>query len=181
MNTPTLEHTEVKLPAERSLELWKALEVELPTKAVNHKSLPRAFFNLNTLDLIHTIKRGVPADLVRSLSKELHIPIRETVEMLGFPASTISRKAKDSGRLPVEQGERLLQVVRLIGLVEEIIQEYGDPELSKGFDAGQWLGQWLETPHAALGGKRPAEYLDTAKGGEMVENLLKNIAEGGFA
>lgn len=179
METATLERN--RAITGKSQDMWNALAEALPSGAERHDSVPRAFFKLNSLDLIKAIKRGVPAEMVSRLSKELNIPILETADMLGFPASTIARKARASDKLPADQGERLLQVVRLIGLTEEIIKEYGDPELSKDFDAAKWLGQWLEVPHAALGGKKPAEYLDTAKGGEMVENLLKNIAEGGFA
>lgn len=55
-----------------------------------------------------------------------------------------------------------------------------DPEGADGFDAVKWLGQWLERPQPALGGRRPADLMDTPTGMEMVAGLLGSIRSGAY-
>lgn len=53
-----------------------------------------------------------------------------------------------------------------------------DPE---GFDASAWRGAWLDKANLALAGKRPAEYLDTNEGGQIVQRLLAQMERGAYA
>lgn len=46
----------------------------------------------------------------------------------------------------------------LLALVEQIVQESGNPV---DFDAAKWTTEWLSEPNAALGGRKPTEYLDS--------------------
>ena len=64
---------------------------------------------------------------------------------------------------------------RLREQVVTIVQESGS---SEGFEADKWLAKWLSTPIGALGGKSPAEYLDTEEGVELISNLLGQIQHG---
>jgi len=51
---------------------------------------------------------------------------------------------------------------------------------AKGFDTARWLGEWLETPQPTLGGRRPAEMLDTPTGVAIVEKTLGALASGSY-
>jgi uncharacterized protein (DUF2384 family) len=64
---------------------------------------------------------------------------------------------------------------RLREQVVTIVQESGN---SEGFEVDKWLAKWLSMPIGALGGKSPAEYLDTEDGVEMISNLLGQIQHG---
>jgi len=64
---------------------------------------------------------------------------------------------------------------RLREQVVTIVQESGNPE---GLEADKWLTKWLSMPIGALGGKSPAEYLDTEEGVELISNLLGQIQHG---
>lgn len=64
---------------------------------------------------------------------------------------------------------------RLRERVVTIVQESGN---SEGFDVDKWLAKWLSKPIGALGGKSPAEYLDTEEGVELISNLLGQIQHG---
>ena len=77
-----------------------------------------------------------------------------------------------------DDSERALGIARLVGLVEGMVKESGDPT---GFDAAQWVAQWLEEPMAALGGKRPADLMDTAEGQAIVSNLISRMQSGAYA
>jgi len=51
---------------------------------------------------------------------------------------------------------------------------------AKMFDATKWLGQWIERPQPALGGRKPADLLDTPTGVELVARLLGSIESGAY-
>ena len=113
-----------------------------------------------------------------TLALRLETTKEKLIERLGFSRATIDRKAKDKQNLTTEQGERVVGLAKLIGQVQTMIDESGDPE---GFDAAQWVGRWLEQPNQALGGKRPAEFMDTVAGQEIVSGLVAQMQTGAYA
>ncbi|MFO1356707.1 MAG: MbcA/ParS/Xre antitoxin family protein [Gammaproteobacteria bacterium] len=48
------------------------------------------------------------------------------------------------------------------------------------FNAARWLGKWIETAQPALGGRKPADLLDTPTGLDMVSRLLGSIQSGAY-
>jgi uncharacterized protein (DUF2384 family) len=62
--------------------------------------------------------------------------------------------------------------------VETIVKESGKPE---GFDAARWLAEWLKEPQSSLGGKCPAELMDTADGRGLVADLVARSQTGAYA
>jgi hypothetical protein len=86
----------------------------------------------------------------------------------------------DAKPLPSEDRDnsRALGLACLVGHVQAIAQESGDPA---GFDAAQWVAQWLEEPLPALGGKRLADLMDTAEGQSIVSNLVARVQSGAYA
>lgn len=56
-----------------------------------------------------------------------------------------------------------------------------DLPLHPGFDALQWVEDWLAVPLPALGGRIPNEQLDTEEGREQVVNLFHRIQSGAYA
>lgn len=71
-------------------------------------------------------------------------------------------------------------VARLLAEVEQIVRESGDPSRTPGFDAATWLAAWLATPMPVLGGRTPAEHLETAEGVERVSRLLRAQQSGAY-
>ena len=67
---------------------------------------------------------------------------------------------------------------RLLAQVQAIVDRSGRAE---GFDAEVWLDHWLQQPLPALGGRRPAEFLNTAQGQELLVSLIERMQGGGFA
>jgi putative toxin-antitoxin system antitoxin component (TIGR02293 family) len=127
---------------------------------------------------VRVIKKGVPAKAVPALAGHLHWTNEALASWLGLGHSTIKRKIRDEGVLSTDEGERVLGLARLVGQVEALVSESGEPD---GFDAAAWVSQWLATPNAALDGERPAEYLDTAEGQSIVSGLLAQMQSGAYA
>ena len=94
--------------------------------------------------------------------------------------ATMHRRVKGKGQLQLQraEGERVLCVARLVGQVQNIVDESGDPQ---GFDATAWVSRWLNEPLPALGGVRPLDLLDTTAGQALVSNTLAQIHSGAYA
>lgn len=127
---------------------------------------------------IAVIKHGVEAGDFARIARSMARSKEELSRTLGLSVTTIDRKAKAGEKLSPDQGERVVGIAKLIGQVQTMVEQSGDPI---GFDAAQWLACWLDEPLPALGGQRPAEYMDTAEGRELVSSLLAMAQSGAYA
>lgn len=127
---------------------------------------------------IEAIRRGVPAEMVGRLSKKMEIPKESLIGTLGLSRATLSRKERERKALSKDESERILGVQALIGQVEQMVRESGDPS---DFNAAKWVSGWLDSPLPALGGHKPAAYMDTIEGQKLVSNLLAMAQTGAYA
>lgn len=135
-------------------------------------------YRVQPIDRIKLIREGVPARYINVISDSMGITKETLFKFLNLPKSTIDKKSVANQMLPIEQGERLIGMAKLVGQVESMIAESGNPD---GFDAAKWVASWLEKPSPALGGERPSAYLDTVSGQEMISDLLAKIQTGAYA
>jgi len=106
------------------------------------------------------------------------IPRDKLYATIGLVRATVNRKLRDQQVLNQDESERVLGIARLVGQVSTVVQESGNPE---GFDAAKWVAAWLDRPLQALGGKRPAELMDTADGRGIVSDLVARMQSGVYA
>lgn len=135
-------------------------------------------YRVEPIDRIQLIRNGVPARYINVISDSMGITKETLFKFLNLPKSTIDKKSVANQMLPIEQGERLIGMAKLVGQVETIVSESGNPD---GFDAAKWVASWLEKPSPALGGEKPSAYLDTVSGQEMISDLLAKIQTGAYA
>lgn len=159
MATSVVEHTKGGKPAKRPfdyLKLWRAAPSER----------------------IQVIKAGVPAREVKRFVTELHLDQGIMFGALNLKTATVNRKAAKNQALSSDESERVLGLAKLVGQLEAMVEESGDPE---GFDAPGWLSNWLREPLPALGGSRPIELLDTMEGQAVVSQALARMQSGAYA
>lgn len=130
------------------------------------------------MDQVAVVKGGIAATEVARLADALKTPRESLYRWLGLPRQTVARKAKEAKDLSPQEGERLLGVAKLVGQVQTMVRESGDPT---GFDAAAWMAQWMEQPLSALGGRAPAELMDTSAGQGIVSQLLARSQSGAYA
>lgn len=138
----------------------------------------RELFAASPQARIAMIRQGVPAIEAKRLVQALGVEQKVFYQALGLKTATVNRKITQSEKLASDESERLLGVARLIGQVEAIVAESGDP---KDFDAPEWLSRWLREPLPALGGTPPMALLDTMEGQAMVAEALSRIQSGAYA
>ena len=66
---------------------------------------------------------------------------------------------------------------RLLPIAQEMVAN-SKAARARGYDAAKWLGVWIERPQPALGGRKPADLIDTPTGIEVVARLLGSIESG---
>lgn len=138
----------------------------------------QAFYRLSTADRVDVVKAGVPASFVDVAAHWLGQPKERLTRMLGLSQATVNRKAAKGQALSPEQGERVLGVAEIIGLVQTMVEQSGDPH---GFCAPAWVAHWLDLPLPALGGRKPADYMDTQTGQGLVLDLLRRGQSGAYS
>lgn len=135
-------------------------------------------YSAQPTERIKLIRDGVPANFVVLISKSMGVTKESLFTTLRLPRATIDRKVSKNQALPPEQGERVIGMAKLVGQVQVMVEQSGDPT---GFDAAKWVARWMEEPSPALGGKRPATYMDTVEGQELVSNLVARMQSGAYA
>jgi putative toxin-antitoxin system antitoxin component (TIGR02293 family) len=131
------------------------------------------------MQLVEIERLGVVGSLIKDLSKRMEIPSTRIFRILGVPKATAEKKASAKEMVAGSGGQAALGMVKLLGIAQEIVRDSTAPE-AKGFDSAKWLGQWIERPQPALGGRKPADLLDTPTGVEVVARLLGSIQSGAF-
>jgi putative toxin-antitoxin system antitoxin component (TIGR02293 family) len=129
--------------------------------------------------LIAMEREGVPGVLIKDLGKGFRLSQERFFRIVGAPKATIERKASSKKRVAGSVGVATLGVVRLLALARSMVARSQSPE-ARDFDVAAWLGTWLETPQPALGGRRPAEMLDTPTGFAVVERTLGALESGAY-
>lgn len=67
---------------------------------------------------------------------------------------------------------------KLLDLAKAIVENSTAQEA--GFDPAAWLDRWLEIPQPSLGGRKPADLIDTPIGVQVVTRLLGAIESGAY-
>jgi len=142
------------------------------------KEIFTATYRALPLTRIEVIKHGVAASAVEGIASAMGAGQEVVIRSLGIPKSTFARKRQQGALLEKEQSELVVGLAKLIGQVEVLIEEQGDPT---GFDAAKWFQRWADEPVPALGGRKPRELLDTKEGQQLVGTVLETIRAGAYA
>ena len=124
-------------------------------------------------------RQGVAGAFITDLSKRMDLPSSRVFAMLRIPPATAARKSAAGAVVDGRAGLAAMGMIKLLGIAQDIVQVSTATE-AKGFDTLKWLGQWIERPQAALGGRKPSEYLDTPTGVEIVAQLLGAMRSGAY-
>jgi putative toxin-antitoxin system antitoxin component (TIGR02293 family) len=131
------------------------------------------------MEIVEIERQGVLGSFIKDLSKRMEIPSSRFFTILGVPKATAEKKAAAGERVAGRGGQATIGMVKLLNIAQEIVANSTASE-ARGFDAAKWLGQWIERQQPALGGRKPADLLDTPTGVEVVARLLGAIESGAY-
>ena len=135
--------------------------------------------NATPIEIVEIERAGVPGTLIKDLSRRLAISTTRMFALIGVPKATAEKKAARGERVSGSGGQAAIGVVKLLAIAKEIVANSTAAE-AKNFDTEAWLGQWIEQSQPALGGRKPADLLDTPTGFAMVARLLGSIESGAY-
>lgn len=137
----------------------------------------KALYQESEIERIGLIKNGIPASIIEDIVSEMQISKKRLLSILDFPRETIRRKLRQDAMLSTVQSERVVGLMCLIGQVAVMIDNHDE---LMDFNVLQWVGEWLEQPVPALGNAKPADFMGTVKGGQIVARLLLQSQAGVF-
>ena len=135
-------------------------------------------YRADPMDRVELVKTGVPAAGFVALASDLGMAKERLAVTLGLARATVDRKIRDNKVLSPDESSRVLGMASLVGQVQSLVAESGQVQ---GFDAGAWVSHWLEQAVPALGGRRPAELMDTSEGQAIVSRLVAQLQSGAYA
>jgi putative toxin-antitoxin system antitoxin component (TIGR02293 family) len=122
------------------------------------------------LDLIETIRQGLPKQALERLAKALRVKVLDLEHILPVSRRTLQRYEQQNVKcLPKELSDHMLQVAKVYARAVEVFE---DEERALA---------WLQAPIVALGGRIPISLLDTSTGVDVVLTELGRIEYGVFA
>lgn len=168
----------LKTPAaKKSIGRLKDRATGQSTAGKNFHIEPREVYAYDPAERIAVIRQGIPASQVSELAARMNMTKEWVMEHLRISRATLNRKVRDKKSLTQDESERVLGMATLIGQVESMIAQSGNPQ---GFDVAHWMASWITTPIPALGGQRPADFLDTVEGQKLISNLLASAQSGAY-
>ncbi len=131
------------------------------------------------MQLVEVERKGVDARFLKDLSKRMNLPTSRLFTIFGVPKATAEKKAASGEVVSGSGGQSAIAMAKLLGIAKTMVENSTAKEAA-GFDSSTWLGQWLELPQPSLGGRKPADLIDTPTGVEVVTRLLGSIESGAY-
>lgn len=183
---PTLEITPRRLglyerKMRRSPNVRKAREAERAAKAYRlaAQNYSQLVAKATPMQIIELERSGVQGTLIKDMSRQMEMPSSRLFTILGIPKATAEKKAAAGELVKGSGGQAAVGMMRLLCMAQEIVAN-STASQAQGFDSAKWLGQWIERPQPALGGRKPADLIDTPTGVELVARLLGSLESGAY-
>lgn len=148
-----------------------ALTAEAPVVIYNSRPLKSRGAQKRRLDpreAVEAVCAGLPMVEFEGLQELLGLSAETLAGHLSISRSTLVRRRK-SGRLDMQESDRLLRFARLFARAEAVLGDAGSAR------------QWLAAPARALAFASPLQFAETETGCREVENLLGRIEHGVFS
>ena len=165
----------------RSPNVRKAREAERAVKAsrLAAQNCSQLVAKATPMQIIDLERSGVQGTLIKDMSRQMEMPSSRLFTILGIPKATAEKKAAAGELVKGSGGQAAVGMMRLLCMAQEIVAN-STASQAQGFDSAKWLGQWIERPQPALGGRKPADLIDTPTGVELVARLLGSLESGAY-
>jgi hypothetical protein len=138
-----------------------------------------AFQHATTMEIIALERSGVAAGFLVDLGRRMGLSNNQIFQFVGL--SKASARSHIRANRPVRgvPGIAAVAIIQLACDAQRMINDSKAPA-ARGFDAMEWLGQWLVLPQPALAGSMPFELLDTSTGIRCVSSVFGAISSGAY-
>ena len=164
--------------AAKTIVLKTGLRKKAPTKT-RHQEYIRTSVVVLASERIASERNGVSSLKFQSNINKLNLSNSRVFQIFNISKSTAAHKISSGGKFVGTDALAAIRLEKLLLLADRIVADSLHPD-AKGFDAGKWLGEWIERPQRALGGMKPSELLDTEEGSQHVIRLLGALESGSY-
>ena len=154
---------ERKLDKEISMVLADA-EVPYKTKKTTYSD-----FLANPLQIIHTIRSGIPYTLFSTISDYTPFTEKDWADFLDISTKSLQRYKQTGHQFKPIHTEKIIEMSEVTHTGLEF------------FKSNEKFRLWLDTPNFALGNLRPIELLKDSYGKEMVMAEITRLSHGIFS
>jgi len=123
---------------------------------------------------------GVPYQVVREPIDGIFDGTVTFQTFVHSPKADSIKKMREESLCAGTNGQSAPGVTELINRVEDMLAAEPDRAEAGTFDVERWVGDWIQRPQPALGGRAPAEVMDTPAGRDSVMRLLSAIQSGAY-
>lgn len=131
------------------------------------------------MQLVETERAGISGMLLKDMAREINVSVLRLYEIVGVAKATAEKKIAENGIVSGAGGQAAIGLARLLGIAHDMVDN-STASAARGFDAAQWFGKWIEVPQPALGGRKPADLLDTPTGVNVVARILGALQSGAY-
>jgi len=139
----------------------------------------KSFGSATTMELIVLERCGVNALFLAELGSQMRLPKYKIFELIGLNKALARTYVRANRPVRGVPGMAAVAIIQLACDALGMIDESTAPA-ARGFDALEWLGQWLVLPQPALAGSMPCELLDTSTGIRCVCSVFGAISSGAY-
>jgi len=125
--------------------------------------------DLNTLQLISALKKGIRYSLFKSLLEKIPFSLSEWSAFLHLSERTMQRYKKEKKSFDPISSERIVAISMLYNYGKEVFGSSND------------FNTWLQTKNIAMGGIIPKDLLDSSFGISLIKDELTRIEHGVLA
>lgn len=126
-------------------------------------------YQMPQFDYLQHVIDGVSSQAIPDLVFDMGVSQSSICKMLGLSPSTISRKVRTGQCLSTTEGELVLGIAKIIGQLQAMVEDCGDPE---NFDPATWLISWVQAPLPAIQGEKPEKYLRSIHGQQFLSTMI---------
>jgi putative toxin-antitoxin system antitoxin component (TIGR02293 family) len=114
---------------------------------------------------VKEVRAGLPYAVLEAIARDFRLDLKDLVEILAIPWSTLARRRK-AGRFRPDESDRLYRLACLAAMAAGVL------------GSNERAARWLREPNRALGLQAPLRLLDTEVGSRQVEAVLGRIEHG---
>jgi putative toxin-antitoxin system antitoxin component (TIGR02293 family) len=128
--------------------------------------------------LYNAVEQGVPTSIVILIAAAFGGSRESVMDLIGVSETTFRRNEEANKPLPEVAGHRVMAFLRIVAMLQRLLDESGDPDRLTTFDLESWVKEWMREPLRELDDKTPADMLRNPEGQRAVEQLLERMRGG---
>jgi uncharacterized protein (DUF2384 family) len=130
---------------------------------------------LDPIARIHRERKGMPVSMAEALRKQMGLSAGEFSRIFGIKPATYKKKVADKEPLAGRYGDAVADLGETLVIVLNLL-----PADRDDFNIPRWFAEWITIPQPSLGGRKPADIMDTPTGRALVKQVVGAMGSGAY-